>query len=95
MIDGAERTIAVEGHEVRVTRRQFRDALLQSHRTRGMIDELDAAAAHFCKALRRTHHTPEGMLIEAKRVIQGAIDDDDRPMADKALSSCILHYFRE
>jgi hypothetical protein len=35
------------------------------------------------------------MLIDAKQVIEEAIDGDDRPLAERAVLSCIQHYYRE
>ena len=58
------------------------------------MGEVEAAAARFCEALRRAGQTPEGMLIDAKKVIEDAIDGDDVPTAERAVTSCIKHYFR-
>lgn len=73
---------------------QFKDALLRSHRSREYLGEVEAAAAHFCRALRREGVPPERMLVDAKRVIQEAIDGDDAPVAERAVESCIRHYYR-
>lgn len=81
--------------DVSAAREQFRQALLHSHETRTSIGDLEAAAAHFCHALRRQGISPESMLIDAKQVIEGTIDGDDRPLAEKAVLSCIQHYYRE
>ena len=81
--------------EVRAAREQFRQALLLAHKTRDSIGDLEAAAAHFCHALRRHGISPEHMLIDAKQVIELAIDGDDRPLAERAVLSCIQHYYRE
>ena len=81
--------------EVRAAREEFREALLLSHKTRSSIGDLEAAAAHFCHALRRHGISPERMLIEAKQVIESTIDGDDLPLAEKAVLSCIQHYYRE
>lgn len=72
----------------------FRDALLRSHKTHGFIGEMESAAAQFCREMRRQGHPPERMLRDAKRVIHEAIDGDDVPMAERAVLSCIQHYYR-
>ena len=73
---------------------KFRDALLRSHRSREFLGEVEAAAAHFCRALRQQGVAPERMLVDAKRVIEEAIDGDDAPVAEHAVESCIRHYYR-
>jgi hypothetical protein len=73
---------------------RFRDALLRSHRSREYLGEVEAAAAHFCRALRKQGVAPERMLVDAKRVIAEAIDGDDAPVAQHAVESCIRHYYR-
>ena len=73
---------------------RFRDALLRSHRSREFLGEVEAAAAHFCRALRQQGVAPERMLVDAKRVIEEAIDNDDAPVAQHAVESCIRHYYR-
>ena len=72
----------------------FKQALIKSHRSREFLGEVEAAAAHFCRALRRQGVPPERMLIDAKRVIEEAIDGDDVPIAERAVESCIRHYYR-
>jgi hypothetical protein len=72
----------------------FRQALLRSHRSREFLGEVEAAAAHFCRALRERGVAPERMLIDAKRVIEEAIDGDDVLVAERAIESCIRHYYR-
>ena len=72
----------------------FREALLRSHRTHGFIGEVESAAAQFCRAMRREGHPPEKMLRDAKRVIEETIDGDNAPVAERAVQSCIHHYFR-
>jgi hypothetical protein len=72
----------------------FRQALIRSHRSREFLGEVEAAAAHFCRALRRQGVPPERMLVDAKRVIEDAIDGDDVPIAERAVESCIRHYYR-
>ena len=72
----------------------FKQALIKSHRSREFLGEVEAAAAHFCRALKRQGVPPERMLIDAKRVIEEAIDGDDVPIAERAVESCIRHYYR-
>ena len=72
----------------------FRQALLRSHRSREFLGEVEAAAAHFCRALRQRGVAPERMLIDAKRVIEETIDGDDVVVAERAVESCIRHYYR-
>ena len=71
----------------------FRGALLKSHETRKDVGEVEAAAARFCEVLRRTGHTPEATLIDAKRVIEEAIDGDSVQLAQRAILVCIQHYY--
>jgi hypothetical protein len=94
-MQGESETSAVGQAEVIGTaREEFRRALLHAHETHDSVGELESAAAHFCQALRSNGMAPERMLIEAKRVIEDAIDDHDRPVAEKAILSCIQHYYR-
>jgi hypothetical protein len=72
----------------------FRQALLRSHRSREFLGEVEAAAAHFCRALKRLGVPPERMLIDAKRVIEDTIDANDGIVAERAVESCIRHYYR-
>lgn len=72
----------------------FRRALLRSHRTREYIGEMESAAAQFCREARRRGQTPERMLRDAKRVISDVIDGEDAAMAERAVLSCIQHYYR-
>jgi hypothetical protein len=83
---GGEAEIDVEGN--------FRQALLRSHRTREFIGEMESAAAQYCREARRQGHSPERTLRDAKRVISEAIDGDDAAMAERAVLSCIQHYYR-
>lgn len=76
-------------------REEFSLALIESHRRRSSIGAVEAAAARFCRVLRERGETPEQTLIEAKRVIERAIDGDDVVVAERAVSSCIQHYFRD
>ena len=73
---------------------QFKQALLRSHRSREFLGEVEAAAAHFCRALRQRGVSPERMLIDAKRVIEETIDGGDVLVAERAVESCIRHYYR-
>lgn len=95
MADEASTGPIRDEREVIAAREQFHQALLVSHKTRNSIGDLEAAAAHFCHALRLQGISPERMLIDAKQVIEGAIDGDNRPLAEKAVLSCIQHYYRE
>jgi hypothetical protein len=72
----------------------FRQALLRSHRSRQFLGEVEAAAAHYCRALRQLGVPPERMLVNAKRIIDEAIDGDDVTVAEHAVESCIRHYYR-
>lgn len=72
----------------------FKQALIRSHHSREFLGEVEAAAAHYCRALRRQGVSPERMLIDAKRVIEEAIDGDDVTIAERAVESCIRHYYR-
>ena len=76
------------------TAERFKQALIRSHRSREFLGEVEAAAAHYCRDLRRQGVPPERMLIDAKRVIEEAIDGDDVPVAERAVESCIRHYYR-
>jgi hypothetical protein len=72
----------------------FRRALLRSHRTREFIGEMESAAAQYCREARRLGLSPERTLRDAKRVISEAIDGEDAAMAERAVLSCIQHYYR-
>jgi hypothetical protein len=74
--------------------RHFRDALLKAHRTHGFVGEMESAAAQFCRELRRQGLPPERTLRSAKRVIEQAIDGDDVHVAERAVITCIKHYYR-
>lgn len=89
-----DRTAEQDEEEVSKARLHFRDALIHSHQSRTSVGELEAAAAQFCQALRRSGQPPERMLIDAKQVIEEAIDGDDVAMAERAVTSCIQHYYR-
>jgi hypothetical protein len=79
--------------ELDSARIRFRDALLKTRESRKDIGEVEAAAARFCEILRRTGHSPEATLIDAKRVIEETIDGDNKPVAERAILSCIQHYY--
>jgi DNA-binding GntR family transcriptional regulator len=72
----------------------FHDALVRSHQNRNFIGEVEAAAAQYCREMRRRGRAPEQVLKDAKRVISDAIDGDDVPVAERAVLSCIQHYYR-
>lgn len=79
----------------------FRAALLRSIAAGGArgpighVGEVEAAAAQFCRELRRQGHPPERMLRDAKRVIHDAIDGENVAVAERAVQSCITHYYRK
>lgn len=73
---------------------QFREALLKSQQSRTNQGEVEAAAGHFCQALRQVGHTPQSTLINAKKVIHDAIDGDNMLLAERAITRCIEQYFR-
>ena len=85
---------AVPGGQPGDAEESFRQALLRSHRSREFLGEVEAAAAHYCRALRERGVAPERMLIDAKRVIEQTIDGDDVRLAERAVESCIRHYYR-
>ena len=80
-------------NELTSARLAFRNALLKLHERRQDVGEVDAAAARFCEVLRRTGHTPQATLIDAKRVIEEAIDGNSVSLAERAILSCIQHYY--
>ena len=71
----------------------FHSALVRSHRSHEFIGEVESAAAQFCRERRRQGDTPEQVLKDAKRVIHAAIDGEDVPIAERAVLSCIQHYY--
>ena len=85
---------AAEDQRAADAERQFHDALLRAHRTHGFVGEMESAAAQFCRELRRQGQPPELTLRQAKRVIEQAIDGDDVLVAERAVMSCIQHYYR-
>jgi hypothetical protein len=80
--------------QARDAEEMFRQALLRSHQSREFLGEVEAAAAHFCRALKHLGVPPERMLIDAKRVIETTIDANDGLLAERAVESCIRHYYR-
>jgi hypothetical protein len=82
-----------DDEELAVARARFHDALVNSRVSRRDIEEVEAAAARFCEILRRTGHSPQATLIDAKRVIEEAIDGESKPIAERAILSCIQHYY--
>ena len=94
VVPGSEPVDPAPERQAAVVEETFKQALIKSHRSREFLGEVEAAAAHFCRALRRQGVPPERMLIDAKRVIDEAIDGDDVPIAERAVESCIRHYYR-
>ena len=94
MTESAEGSAQKGEDAISIARERFRAALIHSHNSRTQVGEMEAAAAHFCQALRRDGQPPERMLIDAKRVIDEAIDGEDVAMAERAVTSCIQHYYR-
>ena len=83
------------GETIDLARQQFHAALVHTHETHAGIGDVEAAAARFCQVLRRTGLTPERALIDAKAVIEEAIDGDNILVAERAVTSCIQYYFRD
>lgn len=75
-------------------REQFRNALLEMHGSRENVGRVEAAAARLCRVLRREGHSPERALMDAKQVIAETIDGHNMAAAERAVSSCIQHYYR-
>jgi hypothetical protein len=69
---GVEANVPARGGQIGTAEQQFKEALLRSHRSREFLGEVEAAAAHFCRALRQEGVPPERMLVDAKRVIDAA-----------------------
>jgi hypothetical protein len=80
-------------NELISARLAFRNALLELQETRKDVGEVEAAAARFCEVLRRTGHTPQATLIDAKRVIHETIDGESVAVAERAILSCIQRYY--
>ncbi|HEX9484658.1 MAG TPA: hypothetical protein VF929_08750 [Gemmatimonadaceae bacterium] len=75
-------------------RMRLHRALLQSHRLRGSFDELDDAASSFCLLLKQLGYSPEQTLIDAKKVIDDALEGHDIPTAERAVLMCIQQYYK-
>jgi hypothetical protein len=56
---------------------------------------VEATVAELCKLHRLAGHSPEHTLVDAKAVIEETIDGHDATLAERAVSHCIEHYFRE
>jgi hypothetical protein len=85
-LDSAKHALAAEAN--------FRESLLRARDTRESIGQVEFAAAQFCREMRRQGLPPERMLRDAKRVIHETIDGNDSIVAERAIQSCIQHYFR-
>ena len=83
--------------EIPTVESRLREALIALHKRRSADNEsaLDAAASDFCVALRDDGQSPERVLIAAKRIIASAIDGDDAALAERAVRSCIKHYYND
>ncbi len=75
-------------------RGEFHSALVASLHERSKVGDVEAAAARFCRALHAQGRPPERTLIDAKEVIADAIDGDNVIVAERAVLSCIQHYYR-
>jgi DNA-binding FadR family transcriptional regulator len=73
----------------------FHDALLRARHRREALGEVEAAAARYCRELREQGVSPEHTLKDAKQVIHDAIDGEDAMTAERAVQSCIRHYYRD
>jgi hypothetical protein len=73
----------------------FHDALLRARHRREALGEVEAAAARYCRELREQGESPEHTLKGAKQIIHGAIDGKDAMTAERAVQSCIRHYYRD
>jgi DNA-binding FadR family transcriptional regulator len=83
-----------DGGSLSEVEEQFHQALMRSHQNRSFIGEVESAAAQYCREMRRRGHAPERVLKDAKRVIHDAIDAEDVAVAERAVLSCIQHYYR-
>lgn len=95
MMTGANPVLTDGDAAIGAAQVQFRDALMHSLESRTHIGEVEVAAAHFCQTLKRSGRTPEATLIVAKQVIHDALDGEAQAVAERAVESCIQHYFRE
>ena len=89
-----DRSTAHGDEALATARLQFREALLASRALHKKVGEVEAMAAQYCEAMREAGFTPQGMLIDAKKVIEDTIDGDDVPVAQRAIASCIERYYR-
>lgn len=80
--------------QVTAAEHRFREALLRSLETRESVGEVEAAAAQFCRMLREQGAEPQTMLVDAKRVIEKTSDGRHAAIAERAVESCIRHYYR-
>jgi hypothetical protein len=83
-----------DDNAVNAARLGFREALLRSHRKHGYYDQLEVAASRYCSLLHNRGCSPERTVVLAKEVIDEAIDDHDRSVAEKAVLICIQQYYR-
>ena len=81
--------------EVDQAREDFRVALVAANKTRNAARQLEEAVAAFCHGSRLLGRSPERVIVDAKQVIEEAIDGDNAILASRAVSSCIQHYFRD
>mgnify|MGYP001553404602 CR=1 FL=1 len=73
----------------------FRLALTHAHGSRMFVGEVEAAAARFCRELRLEGYPPERTVKEAKQIIRETIAGQDVAVAERAVQSCIRHYYRD
>ena len=83
------------GDDVDRAREDFRVALVAANQTRNAERQLEEAVAAFCRGSRLLGRPPERVIVDAKQVIEEAIDGDNATLASRAVSSCIQHYFRD
>jgi hypothetical protein len=94
MTDAPEHDAAQDEEAIASARLLFRQALLNSKESRSNVGEVEAAAARFCRVHRDVGHSPQRMLIDAKKVIEDALDGENGAVAERAITSCIQHYYR-
>ena len=73
----------------------FREALLAASRSRNADGQLEKAVSTFCHGAKVLGRSPERVLVDAKQVIEEAIDGDNARLAERTVSLCIQQYFRE
>lgn len=73
----------------------FREALLAANRTRNADRQLEKAVSTFCHGEKLLGRSPERVLVDAKQVIEEAIDGENARLAERTVSLCIQQYFRE